>query len=404
MQTKPTLTKHDSIARGSGALNEVIPAFESLARAYAETWGLCCVLSDAHGVIVSGSACCPDCSTDLDCAPARAKAIDEALRWGEPSMLLCPRGFIIWAVPVMRNSLVIGGLVVERASVGASDDTRDGHSPSEIRRAASDLLTMAEEANLTNAALLELRRTEAERESERAEAIHELKDQNYQSIRDIYLLEEPALIAAIKRGDRPAAREIINRVLVGIYYLGRERPKLLKSFILELVVTMSRSAIEAGGDPTELLGANYSSFAELARIDTEEELCAWLVAMLERMMDAIKANRQYPSSVLLGAALKFMQEHLHDEISRDDVADVACLSPSHFSRVVKQTFGYSFTDLLSKMRVEKSRELLARTEKSLIQVCLDCGFSDQSYFTKVFQKYTGHTPGEYRRSHRPSTR
>jgi len=304
-------------------------------------------------------------------------------------------------VPVMQNSVVLGGLVVEQAAVGTDHDTI---SPSQMRRAAQDLLTMAEEANLTNAAVLELRRTAAQRESERAEAIHELKGQNYRSIRDIYLIEEAPLIAAIKRGDRPAAREILNRVLVGIYYFGSQRPTLLKSFILELVVTMSRSAVEAGADPTELLGANYSSFAELARIDSEEELCSWLVSMLERMVDAIKTNRQYPSSVLVGEALKYMQEHLRDELSRDVVADVACLSPSHFSRVIKQTIGQSYTDLLARMRVEKARELLTRTEKSLIQISLDCGFSDQSYFTKVFQKYTGRTPGDYRRTHRPSPR
>ena len=163
---------------------------------------------------------------------------------------------------------------------------------------------------------------------------------------------------------------------------------------------MSRTAVEAGGDPSELLGANYSSFAELANIDSEEELCAWLVSMLERIMDAIKSNREYHSTVLLGAALKYMEEHLHEEISRDDVANVACLSPSHFSRVVKQTMGHSFTDLLAKMRVEKAQEMLARTDKSLIQICLDCGFSDPSYFTKVFRKYANHTPGEYRRLRR----
>jgi len=175
---------------------------------------------------------------------------------------------------------------------------------------------------------------------------------------------------------------------------------LLKSFLLELVVTMSRSAVEAGADPTELLGANYSSFTELAHIEGEEELCAWLVHMLERMMDAITANRNYPSSVLIAAALKYMQEHLGEELTRDEVAGIACLSPSHFSRVIKQTVGRSFTELLTVMRVDRAREELILSEKSLIQVCLDCGFKDQSYFTKVFQKYTSHTPGEYRRSQR----
>jgi AraC-like DNA-binding protein/ligand-binding sensor protein len=375
----------------------MLPAFLELAGGYQRVWSLGCALVNTDGDIVAGEcACAAACSHPSECRLLRRRAIDEAVRWGEPSMLMCPQSGVLWAVPVMVNAQVLGGMVATRL------DTADPSPllPAEMRRAAWDLLTRAGAANLTNTAVLELHRQAAARESERAQAIHQLKEQSYQSIREIYLVDEPGLIAAIKRGDRPTAREIINRVLVGIYFLGRERPLLLKSFLLELVVMMSRSAVEAGGDPTALLGANYSSFAELARIDTEEHLCAWLVAMLERIMDAIRAHHQYPVGVLLGAALKHMETHLHEDLSRDEVAKVACLSPSHFSRVVKQTFGQSFTDLLAQMRVDKAGELIRLTEKSIIQISFDCGFSDQSYFTKVFQKHTGRTPGEYRRLHR----
>lgn len=391
------IAEQDQIRFALRPPEETRAAFEVLAKEYARAWGLLLVLADTRGEIVADEAPYSGCRNDSNCADARRRALIEALRWGEASMMLCPSGYVIWAVPLMENSVVTGAIVAEKAVVGSDNDPL---SPQELRLAVADLLNMAEDANLTNAALMELRRDAARRESERAEAIHEAKGQDYQSIRDLYLLEEPALLSAIKRGDKPAAREILNRVLVGIYFFGRERPSLLKSFILELIVTMSRSAVEAGGDPSSLLGANYSSFAELARIEGEEELCAWLVAMLERIMDAIKSNREYPSTVLLGAALRYMEENLGDEMSRDDVAAVACLSPSHFSRVVKQTFGQSFTDLLARMRVDRARELLSRTDKSLIQICLDCGFSDPSYFTKVFRKFAGKTPGEYRKARR----
>jgi len=382
-------------------LDSVIPIYRALAERYLQRWGLECVLIDTHGQAVAAPFTCHEqCAGGEACLAIRRKAVEEAVRWGEPSVLLCPGGLMVWAVPVMENARVLGGLVVARPEDNSSVGDTAMLPPHDIRRAMFELLTMAEEANLTNAALLEMRRLAAQRESARAEAIHELKDQNYQSIRDIYLVEEPPLITAIKRGDRATAREILNRVLVGIYFMGRNRPLLLKSFILELVVMMSRTAVEAGGDPTELLGANYSSFAELARIDTEEELCAWLVSMLERIMDAIKAQHHYPVGVLLGMAMKYMQDHLQDELSRDEVAKVACLSPSHFSRMVKQAFGQSYTDLLSHLRVEKARELLVLTDKSLIQIGLESGFSDQSYFSKVFQKFTGRPPGEYRRLHR----
>lgn len=372
---------------------------------YHEAWGLSSVLVDIHGAVVAGNAtCAPSCICAEDCADARRRAVEESVRWGEPSILLCPHENLIWAVPVMENAHVLGGIVAARTDINTlqRQDTSIAGEPrlQEIHFAALDLLARATEANLTNEALLALRRLSAQRESERARAIHELKGQSYESIREIYLTEEPALIAAIKQGDRRQARGIINRVLVGIYYLGRERPLLLKSFLLELVVMMSRSAVEAGADPSELLGANFSSLGDLANIGDEEALSAWLVAMLERIMDAIRANQHYPIGVMVGSAMRYMQEHVQDDLSRDDVAAVACLSPSHFSRVVKQIYGQSFTDLLTQMRVDRAKEMLVRTEKSLIQICLDCGFSDQSYFTKVFQKHTGHPPGEYRRINR----
>ncbi|HOP80812.1 MAG TPA: helix-turn-helix transcriptional regulator, partial [Armatimonadota bacterium] len=260
------------------------------------------------------------------------------------------------------------------------------------------------EANLTNAALLELRRLDAERESRRAEAIHELKSKCYDSIRDIYLREEPGLLASIKQGDRNQAREILNRVLVGIYFLGRDRPSLLKSFLLELVVMMSRTAVEAGAEPSELLGANFSSLVELASISDEAELSAWLVSMLERIMDSIREQKAYPNTVLLTAALQFMEMNLDKDISRDDAAAAACMSPSHFSRLMKEKFGRSFTELLTQMRVDKSKELLRHTDKSIVRICLECGFNDQSYFTKVFQRCTGCTPRQYRLNSRSSFR
>lgn len=395
---------HDDTTYGAAfadyLLAAVEPVYRHLAADYAARWGVPCLLTDARGKVI-GETNEPrlTCQDGADCEAVRRQALAEAVRWGEPHVLLCPRGAMIWAVPILQNARLLGGLIA--AAVPEPGPAPEPPvDPVWVRQATEDLLARAVEANLTNAALLELRRHEARRESARAEAIHAVKDHNYSSIRDIYLVEEPALMAAVKHGDRPAAREIINRILVGIYFRGRERPDLLKSFLMELVMTMSRTAVEAGADPAEVLGTNYSSFTELARLESEEEVTAWLVAMLERLLDAIHTHHRYPLSVLLAEALKYMQDHAAEDLSRDDVARIACLSPTHFSRVAKQTFGQSFTELLQRIRVEKAREMLDLTERSLVAIATDCGFSDQSYFTKIFQKIIGQTPGEYRRQRR----
>ena len=79
-------------------------------------------------------------------------------------------------------------------------------------------------------------------------------NQPYERIRELYLYEEPALLASIQRGDRKQATRIINLILVHIYSAGAERSELLKGLLLELVVMMSRAAVEAGAPQTEVLG------------------------------------------------------------------------------------------------------------------------------------------------------
>lgn len=375
------------------SVNQISPhsqqIIEQLCRGYRKVTGFPVLATDPEGCALN--------SPKRHAAPSlsRCQAIQEAFRWGEPCVMLDAEGLALWAVPLMQNARLTGGLVVEKISLDAADPQQRAR---EIRTGCELLMQMAVEHDLTNAAHMELRRLESRREQERAEALHALKDNFYDSIREVYLREEPSLLAAIKRGERPAARGIINRVLVGIYHVGRQRPELLKSLALELVVMMCRAAVEAGADPSEVLGINYDSMSELSRLEDEEELAEWLGRMLERVMDAIRSNSRFPNTVLLAKALAYMTEHLDEEIDRETVARAAGLSVSHFSHLMREKTGRTFTDLMAQYRVDHARALLVRTDKSLVQIALECGFADQSYFTRVFRRYTGKTPRAFRAS------
>lgn len=124
-----------------------------------------------------------------------------------------------------------------------------------------------------------------------------------------------------------------------------------------------------------------------------------MVSHLERLMDSIRYRGERPVEVLLQVALRYMREHCSEPITCDDVAAAALMSPSHLSRMLREKLNRSYTELLAEMRVTEARHLLLRSRKSLAQVAAEVGFSDQSYFTKVFKQHTGMTPGEYRRRH-----
>jgi AraC-like DNA-binding protein len=222
----------------------------------------------------------------------------------------------------------------------------------------------------------------------------------YDRILGLYLYEEPSLLAAIRRGDRREAIRIINYVLVHIYSAGQERSDLLKGLLLQLVVMMSRAAIEAGSAPSDVLGQNYQCLSELSAVENDEQLTHWLRGTFERAFVAMQRPSSAEPPVMVARALSYMRGNLHLSLSRDDVARHVGLSPSHFSRLVREHTGRSFTQLLCEARLDLASELLATTDEPLVAVASLCGFCDQAYFTHVFQRTKHMTPRQFREAHR----
>ena len=232
-------------------------------------------------------------------------------------------------------------------------------------------------------------------------------DHPFDTIREFYLYQEPALLGAIRLGDRREARRVINHLLVHIYSAGEERSELLKGLLLELVVMMSRAAVEAGAPQSEVLGMGFSHLTELAGIDDDEELSAWLRETLERIITSIEKRQRSEPSAVVAAALDFIRQQLDRDLTREEVARQVGVSPGRLSKLLKERAGRSFVEWLRAERVQAACRMLANTGASLADISLACGFCDQSYFTHVFKEQRGMTPGQYRadasRRQSPST-
>ena len=96
-------------------------------------------------------------------------------------------------------------------------------------------------------------------------------------------------------------------------------------------------------------------------------------------------------------AKELMSTHLARQIPLALVAGECRLSVSHFARSFKQCTGKPPHRWLLENRVERAKQLLLDPDVSLAEVALDCGFSDQSHFTRVFSRTVGTSPGTWRR-------
>ncbi|MBX9813758.1 MAG: AraC family transcriptional regulator, partial [Sphingomonas sp.] len=88
--------------------------------------------------------------------------------------------------------------------------------------------------------------------------------------------------------------------------------------------------------------------------------------------------------------------HLGEPLLLVDLAQIAKLSPKHFSRAFTQSVGKSPHRWLIEKRVVAAQAMLRASDKSLSDIALACGFADQSHFTALFRRHVGAPPGRWR--------
>ena len=92
----------------------------------------------------------------------------------------------------------------------------------------------------------------------------------------------------------------------------------------------------------------------------------------------------------------YVQEHLSQEITAERLADIACVAKSHLPRLCHQAFGMSPLKYVTRKKVQYAQELLLTTDHSVQHIAAQVGYTDPSYFIRVFRKVIGYTPQEYR--------
>ena len=99
---------------------------------------------------------------------------------------------------------------------------------------------------------------------------------------------------------------------------------------------------------------------------------------------------------------EFIYEHFDEPLTLDEIAEAGSISRSQCSRLFKKYSGMSPISFLNHHRLEVSRDMLRSTDDAISDIALACGFSDQSYYNRLFRKEYGCTPLDYRRSATPS--
>ncbi len=123
--------------------------------------------------------------------------------------------------------------------------------------------------------------------------------------------------------------------------------------------------------------------------------------LVDLSLDSVMKKKT--SDVLMLSAKDYIERNLSSELSIDALAEYLGISGSYFSLLFKQHVGETFVEYVTKQRMEMAKSLLALSDKSVTQIGQMVGYVERRYFTRVFSKYTGMLPSEFRDRHQNQT-
>jgi two-component system response regulator YesN len=353
------------------------------------------------------------------CNKERRRSIKIAAETGQSYISLCHGGIVLVCVPVMDKDTALGGMFfgkclwgpvtqilikdIKKRLTGLEINGRKLTAAirklpiipgRKINNAAEFLFDLLYEVGGFDTRVIRWRRQRAEQQSQIGEFIRERKKLGTEWR---YPLEnERELMSKVKIGDRTGAKEILNSILGTILFHDPGDLGVLKTRLLELLSILSRSAVEGGVDVGVMLEKNLGYVNKVMQIDNQEDLCAWISTALNEFIELVYTSQDAKKVTQITPVINYIDANYNKLITLDEVAGVSHLSTSRLAHVFKEQMGITIIDYLTSVRIERAKQLLLATNQSCTEICFQVGYSNQSYFTRIFKDIVGTPPHRFR--------
>ncbi len=148
---------------------------------------------------------------------------------------------------------------------------------------------------------------------------------------------------------------------------------------------------------TEFLFQKKHYMTQIHNSATKEELVHTMKRLMIKEITAYEKLQYNKDSRYVSLAKQYIYDHIDQNISLNDVADMLFINSSYFSALFKRETGETFSNYITNTRIKRSKELLRDLKYSISDVSNMVGYQDARYFSKVFQKSVGIKPSEFRR-------
>ncbi|MBM7569206.1 response regulator transcription factor [Paenibacillus sacheonensis] len=200
------------------------------------------------------------------------------------------------------------------------------------------------------------------------------------------------LIGAMKRGDASGVGVEQRRIAEQLRQAGGGAEGRLKPLLHFLALHLMRELKEA-----DLLSRAQEE-ALWRKMDSRFGVKDLFAAIQQASNEGVarSTDKRGHSELQMAQAKQYIDRHLFRDLGVEETATYVGLSTSHFSLLFKSAYGETFIEYVTRQRMETAKSLLEESNKSVAQIAKEVGYSERRYFTKVFMKYAGQNPTDYR--------
>ena len=175
------------------------------------------------------------------------------------------------------------------------------------------------------------------------------------------------------------------------------KSKMFRDYLMLSIRFTTIAFVEKlGYSRQDLLEDTYTDRVHILSMNMED-MRFYMQELMRRAIELSDQVMESQSRKLIKRAILYIEEnYMKDAISLNEVSAAVEVSANYFSTVFRQEMGMTFTEYVTKKRMEKAKQLLRQTERPSGDIATEVGFKDPHYFSYVFKKTQGCTPREYR--------
>ncbi|MGN8771155.1 response regulator transcription factor [Paenibacillus barengoltzii] len=208
---------------------------------------------------------------------------------------------------------------------------------------------------------------------------------------------EPFKLAALS-GQPDRIAEVLEKWYEQVAAMPAIRQEQLEKWQKELESAMLRWRQEIwGGEPGATVNLDLEQFLDEEGYISLDRWKQTIADALQNFSQERILNQKLDCQ-LVNDIKRYINDHYHQEITLQHIAERFFISRENISRKFKQIANENLSDYLTRLRIDKAKALLANSDMRLTQIAELVGFQDEKYFSRVFKKTTGQTPREYRKT------